>query len=348
MREEYAVIDRLRSENMLSFEDFALLLTTNETEAISYLHSQAREAADAVYGRRIFARGLIEFTNYCKNDCYYCGIRRSNSALSRYRLTKEEILDCCKTGAELGFHTFVLQGGEDLFFTDEKICDMIAAMKQRYPDCAVTLSVGEKERESYAAYRRAGADRYLLREETADEGHYETLHPAEMSLAHRKECLRTLQDLGYQTGAGFLVGTPGQTLEHLYADICFLRALQPAMAGIGPFLPQKDTPFAKETPGSPERTLRLLSIVRLLLPGVLLPATTALATIHPEGREQGILAGANVVMPNLSPKNVRGLYNLYDGKRASGSEAAEGLAELKQRIEKIGFVLDMGRGDALG
>ncbi len=341
-------IESLRDERTLTKEDLHLLLYMKEQEDVDFLHQQARAVADRVYGKRIFKRGLIEFTNYCKNDCLYCGIRRSNVKVNRYRLSEEEILDCCKTGYELGFRTFVLQGGEDAYFTDEKICHLVSQIKQAYPDCAVTLSIGEKSRESYQAYFAAGADRYLLRHETADVCHYESMHPEEMSLSNRLRCLWDLKEIGYQVGCGFMVGSPGQTVDTLYEDMQFIKGLQPQMVGIGPFIPQKDTPFGEKSAGTMEQTLRLLSIIRLLQPNVLLPATTALGTIHPKGRELGILAGANVVMPNLSPTSVRGKYLLYDNKICTGDEAAECSLCMQRRMEGIGYQVVVERGDYLG
>ncbi len=339
------IINRIKETGMLSLQDLHQLLETESTHAIEYLHQQARAVADAVYGKRIFIRGLIEFTNYCKNDCYYCGIRCSNSHAQRYRLTKEEILSCCQNGYDLGFRTFVLQGGEDPYYTNERICDLVSSIKKKYPDCAVTLSVGEKTRESYEAFFEAGADRYLLRHETADEEHYGKLHPSEMSLQNRKQCLRDLKEIGYQTGCGFMVGSPGQTVETLYEDLMFIKDLQPEMVGIGPFIPHKDTPFGSRKPGTLDQTLRLLSIIRLLHHHVLLPATTALGTIHPKGRELGILAGANVVMPNLSPVDVREKYALYDNKICTGDEAAECRFCMEKRMEGIGYQVVVDRGD---
>ncbi len=345
MRRERAVIERLKQEHTIDREGLSCLLGTEDGESAAYLAQTAREAADAVYGRDIYIRGLIEFTSYCRNDCYYCGIRRGNRLAERYRLTEEEILECCRQGYGLGFRTFVLQGGEDPYFTDEKICALVSEIKKRFPDCAVTLSVGEKPRASYQAYFDAGADRYLLRHETADETHYRRLHPPELSLAERKRCLYDLKEIGYQTGCGFMVGSPYQTVETLYEDLLFIRDLGPEMVGIGPFIPQKDTPFGGEAAGSVETTLRLLSVLRLLHPHALLPATTALGTLHPKGRERGILAGANVVMPNLSPVGVRKKYRLYDNKICTGEEAAECLSCLARRMEEIGYRIVTDRGD---
>jgi biotin synthase len=338
-------IDKIRQSQQISRDELAFLLQTKDEEILEYLRMSAREVADSIYGNQIYIRGLVEFSNYCKNDCLYCGIRRSNRAADRYRLSEEEILKCCENGYELGFRTFVLQGGEDPFFTEEKICGLIRKIKAGYPDCAVTLSIGEWERESYQAFFDAGADRYLLRHETADEGHYAMLHPSEMSLSHRKQCLFDLREIGFQVGCGFMVGSPGQTVDTLYEDLKFIKELMPHMVGIGPFIPQKDTPFGQENAGTLEMTLRLLSIIRLIHPHVLLPATTALGTIHPLGREKGVQAGANVVMPNLSPVAVRDKYLLYDNKICTGDEAAECRFCMSRRMESIGYQVVEARGD---
>lgn len=307
--------------------------------------SLASRLRDEIYGKKVYIRGLIEFTNYCKNDCYYCGIRRSNPKASRYRLREEEILSCCEKGYNLGFRTFVLQGGEDGYFTDERLERLLQEMKENWPDCAITLSIGERSGDSYRRLKEAGADRYLLRHETANECHYRMLHPPQLSLASRKRCLRTLKETGFQTGAGFMVGTPGQTIQTLADDMLFLQELQPEMVGIGPFLPHHDTPFAGEAAGSVDLTLYLISLVRLMLPEVLLPATTALGTASAGGREAGILAGANVVMPNLSPEAVREKYLLYDNKICTGREAAEHLEALKASMAAIGYEVVSDRGD---
>lgn len=311
--------------------------------------SELAQAADAQrrnwYGTEVYVRGLIEFTNYCKNDCYYCGIRRSNGKADRYRLTERQILNCCRQGWALGFRTFVLQGGEDPWYTDERICHIVRAIKGEFPGCAVTLSIGEKERESYAAYRVAGADRYLLRHETASDDHYQMLHPSSLSLAHRKNCLFTLKELGYQVGSGFMVGSPDQRPEHLLADLRFLQRLQPAMIGIGPYITHPDTPFHDQPSGDLHLTLRMVSILRLMFPYALIPATTALGTIHPRGRELGLQAGANVVMPNLSPVGVREKYALYENKICTGEEAAECRSCLEGRVRLAGYEIVTARGD---
>ncbi|MCR5267947.1 MAG: [FeFe] hydrogenase H-cluster radical SAM maturase HydE [Lachnospiraceae bacterium] len=298
-----------------------------------------------IYGDRIFIRGLIEFTNYCKNQCCYCGIRAGNTNVARYRLMPEEILSCADQGYALGFRTFVLQGGEDPYYTDEILTGIIRDLKEKHPDCALTLSIGERSYESYRKLKEAGADRYLLRHETINPKHYAMLHPKEMSHANRISCLRWLKKLGFQTGAGFMVGSPGQTIEDLADEMLFLRELQPEMVGIGPFIPHKDTPFGTEKSGSAELTTFLLSLIRLTLPNVLLPATTALGTIDPLGREKGIMAGANVLMPNLSPSDVRDKYLLYDNKICTGEEAAQCIECLKQRIKKTGCEIVTDRGD---
>jgi len=308
-------------------------------------YTQARELRRRSYGDRVFLRGLIEFTSYCLMDCYYCGLRRSNAATVRYRLDMRQILDCCDMGHRLGFRTFVLQGGEDGAWDDRGLCALVSAIKNRWPDCAVTLSVGERSGSSYRALRDAGADRYLLRHETADPSHFQKLHPPPQVFESRKKCFWALREAGFQVGAGCMVGSPGQTAEHLAEDLLFLKELRPEMVGIGPFIPHRDTPFAREKRGSLSDTLLMLALVRILLPDVLLPATTALGSIHPQGRELGLTAGANVVMPNLSPTDVRKSYSLYNGKLSSGAEAAEGIAELRTRIESIGMRADFSRGD---
>lgn len=341
------IIERFIQNPYLSREEYAALLqASEEPQAAARLAAEALRLRRKYYGDAVYVRGLIEFTNYCKNDCLYCGIRRSNREAQRYRLSEEEILSCCGEGWRLGFRTFVLQGGEDPWYTDERLERIIRSIKERCPGCAVTLSVGERSYESYQRLREAGADRYLLRHETASDAHYRRLHPAEMSLAHRKQCLYQLKALGYQAGAGFMVGSPGQTYAELAEDLVFLGELKPQMAGIGPFVPHHNTPFRNEPAGSVELTLRLLSMVRILLPRVLLPATTALGTMDPLGREKGFAAGANVLMPNLSPAGRRKQYDLYDNKLCTGDEAAESLAELKKRVEAAGWRLSMERGDA--
>ncbi|MDO4530719.1 MAG: [FeFe] hydrogenase H-cluster radical SAM maturase HydE [Bacillota bacterium] len=341
------LILKLEKERSLSKAEWMRLIGERTPESSAFLLERAQAVRHAFYGRSIYIRGLIEFTNHCKNDCYYCGIRCSNRSLSRYRMTEAEILSCCQNGYELGFRTFVLQGGEDNWFTQERMTALIAKIRHAFPDCAITLSVGEREREEYQAYFDAGADRFLLRHETAEEAHYRQLHPKGMELQHRKECLWHLKEIGYQTGSGIMVGTPGQKTEHLAEDMLFLQELRPQMVGIGPFLPHKDTPFSGAQAGSLELTLYLLGLVRLLLPTALIPATTALSTLHPEGRRRGILAGANVLMPNLSPVENRKNYSLYDNKRCMDSEAAEGLFLLKEEMKEIGYEIVMDRGDAI-
>lgn len=336
-------------EGKLSREGYEELLKCSEEErTAACLRTEAVRIRKKYYGTKVYTRGLIEFTNYCKNNCYYCGIRRDNREAVRYRLTKDEILECCESGYQLGFRTFVLQGGEDPWYTDERMVEIIRSIKSAHPDCALTLSIGEKSYESYRRFREAGAERYLLRHETADAAHYRRLHPSEMSLANRKQCLYDLKALGYQVGAGFMVGSPGQTYAELAEDLVFLSELQPQMVGIGPFVPHHSTVFAKEPAGSVELTLRLLSIIRILLPAVLLPATTALGTLDPKGREKGLEAGANVVMPNLSPVKNRKKYELYDNKICTGEEAAECRICLVGRVKSVGYELVTDRGDYAG
>lgn len=322
------------------------MLIDGRTPALAdELAGRAREACEAVYGNAVFARGLIEFTNICKNDCYYCGIRRSNGACERYRLTREQILACADAGWRAGFRTFVLQGGEDPAVTDEWLAELIGALKAAHPGCAVTLSVGERSPESYRRLRAAGADRYLLRHETATASHYRQLHPAAMTLQRRMACLSDLREAGFAVGAGFMVGSPFQTTEHLAADLAFIQEFRPEMCGIGPFVPHRDTPFAAEAPGTVELTCYLLSLVRLAHPTVLLPATTALEALDPRSREKGILAGANVVMPNLTPPEHQGDYALYDGKPRSSYNAARKWADLAAQLALLGRRLVEDRGD---
>lgn len=339
--------EKLIANHELTREEYiALLNAADDTDTREMLKTEAVRLRKKYYGDKVFTRGLIEFTNYCKNDCYYCGIRRGNRNVQRYRLTEEEILGCCREGYGLGFRTFVLQGGEDPYYTDERMVEIIRRIKERYPDCALTLSIGEKSYESYRKFREAGADRYLLRHETADDAHYRLLHPESMKLEARKQCLYDLKSLGYQVGAGFMVGSPGQTAKTLAEDLIFLKELQPQMVGIGPFIPHHETRFADEPSGSVEMTLFLLSVIRILLPKVLLPATTALGTADPRGREKGIEAGANVVMPNLSPVRNRKQYELYDNKICTGDEAAECRMCLSRRMQSVGYRLVEERGDA--
>lgn len=307
----------------------------------------ASDLRDRLYGRRVFFRGLIEFSNYCANDCYYCGIRAGNCTVNRYRLSQEEILQSCQTGYELGYRTFVLQSGEDPYYTDDLMVDIIRDVHSRFPDCAITLSLGEKDRASYQRFFDAGANRYLLRHESATPEHYAMLHPAELDLLNRKRCLYDLKEIGFQTGAGFMVGPPGQTAAHLANDLVFLRDLQPHMVGIGPFIPASNTPFAHEPAGTVEDTLVMVALTRLTLPSALIPATTALGSLDHKGREKGLKAGANVVMPNLTPTVNRKDYSLYDGKICTGDEAAECRVCIEGRIRSVGFDIDLSRGDHL-
>lgn len=341
------LLEKLEKERMLTKDQWIQLIGSREVYE-SQAAALAKKIREEHFGNQIYVRGLIEFTNYCKNDCYYCGIRRSNRNAERYRLTMEQILECTDTGYELGFRTFVLQGGEDGYYTDERLEEIIKAIKEKHPDCALTLSLGERSRKSYELFYQAGADRYLLRHETADAGHYQRLHPEEMSYERRMNCLKELKAIGYQVGCGFMVGSPGQTEETLAEDMLFIQEFQPHMVGIGPFVPHHETPFGREPGGTVEDTLYLLSLIRILKPTVLLPATTALGTIDPRGREKGILAGANVVMPNLSPTNVRKKYELYDNKICTGDEAAECRSCLSNRMKTIGCELVTHRGDAPG
>ncbi len=357
MADTINLIHKLEERRILTKEEFVTLLTElfQENQEIQeyqeiqenqeLLRKKAQLTSKKYFNNKIYTRGLIEFTNYCKNDCYYCGIRRSNTEVHRYRLTNEDILNCCRTGYDLGFRTFVLQGGEDGSYQDDDIAVIVSRIKYEFPDCAITLSIGERSYESYLKFYKAGADRYLLRHETANEEHYRRLHPDSLSLQKRKRCLWDLKDIGFQVGAGFMVGSPYQTLENIAEDLLFIKELSPQMIGIGPFIPHHQTPFAKKAEGTMEQTLILISILRLMLPNALIPATTALGTIHPNGREMGILYGANVVMPNLSPTSVRKKYELYDNKICTGDEAAECRFCLEGRMKKIGYELAVDRGD---
>ena len=341
------LLHKLNNEHSLSLEEWVALIQGRTPKLAEELFALARVQRHHFYGHDVYIRGLIEFTNYCHNDCLYCGIRKSNKNANRYRLTQEQILGCCKTGYELGFRTFVLQGGEDGYFSDNRMIRLVQTIRKTYPDCAITLSIGEKSYDTYRAFYEAGANRYLLRHETFNAEHYERLHPAGLSAQKRQQCLWDLKEIGYQVGTGFMVGSPEQTAEHLAEDMLFIQKLNPQMVGIGPFIPHHDTPFAKKNAGTLELTLFMLGLLRLTIPNVLLPATTALGTIHPKGRELGILAGANVVMPNLSPSDVRGDYLLYDNKLCTGEEAAECRSELETRMNAIGYRVVTDRGDSL-
>lgn len=339
------LINKLEKNRTLTLDEYEQLIIGRNEEYARILAEKALKTKQNIYGNAVYIRGLIEISNICKNDCLYCGIRRGNKACERYRLTKEQILSCCDEGYPLGFRTFVLQGGEDSHFTDDYLCEIIGEIKRRYPDCAVTLSLGERSHESYQRLYDSGADRYLLRHETADKEHYEKLHPASLSFENRMECLKNLKEIGFQTGCGFMVGSPYQTAKTLAKDLKFIEQFKPHMCGIGPFIPHRETVFASEKSGSVELTCYLLSIVRLISPSILLPSTTALGTADPTGREKGILSGANVVMPNLSPASVKGKYELYNNKLTGGAEAAENKAELERRMASIGCEIVTDRGD---
>ena len=339
------IVDKLCQEHTLNAEEYRSLLLCENAEVLSYLQEKAQQTTIARFGHAVFIRGLIEISNRCRNNCLYCGIRKSNTMVSRYALSRETILSCCREGYALGFRTFVLQGGEDVSQTDDWIEETVSAIRQEFPDCAITLSLGEKNKEAYQRFFKAGANRYLLRHETFNESHYRKLHPSDMSRDNRLQCLEWLKEIGYQTGTGIMIGSPGQTIEHLVEDLLFIESFHPEMIGIGPFIPHKDTPFANEPAGSIGMTRKLISIFRLMHPSALIPATTALASLSSDGREQGILAGANVVMPNLSPTSVREKYTLYNQKAAFGSEAAEGLKLLEEQLNLIGYTISKERGD---
>lgn len=339
------VINKLIDTHSLTVEEYESLLNNIQDDEREVLKQEAAKLAKSIYGNKIFARGLIEFSNYCKNNCYYCGIRNGNKNCDRYRLTKEQIYDCCDIGYELGFRTFVLQSGEDMFFNDDLMVEIISHIRNKFPDCAITISIGEKEKSTYKKYFDAGANRYLLRHETANKKLYETIHPKEMSFENRMRCLQDLRDIGFQVGAGYMVECPHQTNYDLALDLKFIEEFKPEMCGIGPFIPHKDTDYRNEKAGTLGKTLLLLSITRIIHPRVLLPATTALGTIHPLGREMGVEHGANVVMPNLSPTEVRSKYLLYDNKICTGDEAAECKNCMSARMSRIGYELVIDRGD---
>ncbi len=345
MNNIFEIVDKLEKNHSLTLEEYEFLITNRTSKVAEYLSKKAIKVRKNIYGNDVFIRGLIEISNICKNDCFYCGIRKSNHSCDRYRLTKNEILECCESGYKLGFRTFVLQGGEDLYFSDEILCDIISEIKSKYPDCAITLSLGERTKDSYKKLYDAGADRYLLRHETADIEHYKKLHPTEMSFDNRINCLYNLKEIGYQVGCGFMVESPYQTSLNLAKDLKFIESFKPDMCGIGPFVPHKATQFSNNPSGTVELTCYLLSIIRLIHPAVLLPATTALGTIDENGREKGILSGANVIMPNLSPISVRKKYELYDNKISTGSESAQNKNDLAIRMEKIGYQIVTNRGD---
>ena len=339
------VVDKLRKEHRLSSDEYRALLTMRDPQDVNYLITQAREVAQQHFGKGIFLRGLVELTNVCRNDCLYCGIRRSNGHVARYTLTREQVLACCEQGFELGFRTFVLQGGEWGEERSEWVADLISEIRSRWPECAITLSLGEHPRKTYAMWKNAGANRYLLRHETHNERHYHLLHPDGMSVHHRLQCLDWLKELGFQVGTGIMVGSPFQSLKTLVEDIEYLVDFQPQMIGIGPFIPQHDTPFARFPAGTVDMTTRLYAILRLAMPQALIPSTTAIASLSPDGRLRGILAGANVVMPNLSPEDNRKQYALYDNKAALGAESAQGVKKLADELAKIGYHIDWSRGD---
>ena len=339
------LIEKLQKNHSLSLDEYEYLIENRTPEYAEILAEKAVETRKKIYGNSVYIRGLIEISNICKNDCHYCGIRRGNKKCERYRLTEEQILSCCDEGYRLGFRTFVMQGGEDAYFTDDVICGIVSEIKKRYPDCAVTLSLGERSYESYKRLYDAGADRYLLRHETADKEHYEKLHPSELSFERRMECLDNLKKIGFQTGCGFMVGSPYQTNKTLAKDLKFIEEFRPHMCGIGPFVPHRETVFRDMPQGTVELTCYLLSVIRLISPSILLPSTTALGTIDPEGREKGILSGANVVMPNLSPADAKSKYELYNNKLTGGAEAAENKRSLEEKMNKIGYEIVTARGD---
>lgn len=345
MNEKKTLVDKLYNEKSLSLDEYEFLIKYQDEETSLYLKDLANKRREEVYQNKIYIRGLIEISNFCKNDCFYCGIRKSNKTVQRYRLTKEEIIHCCDKGYDLGFRTFVLQGGEDPYLNDSFMCELISSIKEKYSDCAVTLSLGERKRESYELMYKNGADRYLLRHETYDEDHYMKLHPIDMSFSNRIRCLYDLKDIGYQVGCGFMVGSPYQTYKTIAKDLKFIEEFSPDMCGIGPYVVTKNTPFEKFFSGSVDTTCYLLSIIRLIKPNILLPSTTAMGTLDIFGREKGIMSGANVIMPNLSPDDIKCKYKIYDNKASFGDESAENIVSLKERIKEIGYEIVTEKGD---
>jgi len=340
------LLGKLYKYNNLRKDELVYLLKSLDDEHKKILFEYSHQTRLKYYGKKVYMRGLVEFSNVCKQDCLYCGIRASNKKVERYRLMPDEILDCCKEGYELGYRTFVLQSGEDFWYTGEILADIVKSIKRLFPEAAVTLSIGERDRDTYKKLYDAGADRFLLRHETASKWLYEKLHPT-MKFENRRKTLYILKNIGYQVGAGFMVGLPGQTEEDLAEDILFLKELQPDMIGIGPFIPHKETPLRDAKGGTVEQTLVMLALARLFVPDCLLPATTAMGTLHPRGRELALQVGANVVMPNLSPVGVRAKYELYENKICTGDEAAHCRHCIENRIKSAGFEVDMGRGDSL-
>lgn len=340
------LIDRLFQGERLTRAAFQALVRCEDQDALELLFQRAKERTEEVFGNHVYIRGLVEISSYCKQDCFYCGLRCSNQKAQRYRLSPDEILATCEKGYEMGFRTFVLQGGEDDYYTDEAMCELIREICLSCPGSAVTLSLGEKRKQSYEAFRKAGASRYLLRHETATAEHFSRLHPPGQRLETRMEALATLKDLGFQVGAGFMVGAPFQTPEHMAENLYFLQEFRPHMVGIGPFIPHQDTPFGKYPAGDSSQTVKMIAITRGILPGALIPATTALATLSKDARMRALQGGANVVMPNLSPNEVRVKYNLYNNKLSTGTESAQMLVALREELERYGRKMDLSRGDS--
>jgi biotin synthase len=342
------IADRLVHTGRLDAQEYRNLLNGCDDQTLAYLQNEAVRTACAQFGQNIYLRGLIEVSSYCRNNCLYCGLRKENTKAERYRLSDEQIIECCRNGYSAVLRTFVLQGGEDPAFGLDRLCRLAAHIKKDFPEAALTLSLGEMSRDAYAELRKAGVDRYLLRHEAADRDLYRQIHPGGMSWENRRRCIADLKELGYQTGIGMMVGVPGQTADSLVEDLLFMQEVEPEMIGIGPFIPHRETPLGGHQPGSLRTTVLLISIVRLMFPKALIPATTALATLSPSGRKEGILSGANVIMPNLSPGDVRAKYEIYEGKASSGCEAIEGLKSLEKELDSIGYRLDYSRGDYNG
>lgn len=323
------------NHNLTDFSEENLLRLLSEGHPD--LISSASRIVHEHFNGKVYFRALIEISSYCHNGCYYCGLRVGNPLARRYRMSTDQVLRCCEYAASKGYRTFVLQGGEDPIQNDDWMTELVRRVHAEFPECAITLSVGERSDEAYLRFRDAGVDRYLLRHETASPEHYGRLHPASMSLENRKHCLHTLKRLGYQTGAGMMVGSPHQTLQDLVRDLLFLQELGPHMIGVGPFIPAAGTPFENEKSGSISLTLRVLSILRLMFPYANIPSTTALASLQPDGDLLGLAAGANVIMTDFTPPELRAQYAIYDHKSPSDHDL--------HRYEDAGWVISMERGD---
>lgn len=331
------ILLKAKTHHNLEKSEIIQLLNSDGNE----LFKTADEVRQEFVGDEVHLRGLIEFTNICRQTCKYCGIRRENSKVNRYRLSKDEIISMARHGVRNGFKTLVMQGGEDSFFTKDLICEIIFEIKKM--DVALTLSLGERSFEDYKAFKDAGADRYLLRIETTDKELYKSVHPG-MSFENRKRCLYDLKSLGYETGTGCLIGLPGQTVESLADDILFFKELDADMVGVGPFIPHPETPFAKSSCGSFNLALKVMAITRLLLPNINIPATTAMETLSPNGRLIALQSGANVFMPNITEGVSPSKYEIYPDK--SGINGAKNgiIGEINENLKVIGRYVSDTKG----